>query len=177
MPARLSGFHPQDEPVFDPRKLLTRSVLGEILRVSREQCVRIGGNEIHFAANLFRLSRRESAESKVRMQTARDALKQLLIRLPRAGVDQLFIRAEAYGTAFTLDVAGQEYLITAKHLIQPGGDRQPLQVQHNSQWNNYTATVVGRARGEIDIAVLKLDVRFTPNSAARSASISRCPGT
>ena len=72
-----------------------------------------------------------------------------------------FIRAAQYGTAFTLDVNGEEYLITANHLLPEQGTDIDLQLFHNNRWLKSTAKVVGRGRGEVDIAVLKLDVRLT----------------
>lgn len=73
-----------------------------------------------------------------------------------------FIRAAQYGTAFTLEVNDEEFLITARHLIPSHGDKIELQIFHGNQWLNGKAIVVGRGHGEIDIAVLKIDIRLTP---------------
>jgi S1-C subfamily serine protease len=73
-----------------------------------------------------------------------------------------FIRAAAYGTAFAVDVGEAQYLVTARHLIPETGDEIDLQVLHNKQWLKSRVRVVGRGKGELDIAVLKAPNRFTP---------------
>lgn len=74
-----------------------------------------------------------------------------------------FIQAAQYGTAFTLEVNDEEYLITAKHLLPDQGDVIDLRLFYENRWLKGAARVVARGRGEIDIAVLKLDTRLTPN--------------
>lgn len=73
-----------------------------------------------------------------------------------------FIKAEQYGTAFTLDVDGVEYLVTAKHLLNASEREFELQIFHDKKWLRGRATVVGHARGEIDISVLRVDSQLTP---------------
>ena len=73
-----------------------------------------------------------------------------------------FIRSAEYGTAFTLDVDGSQYLITARHLLPANDPRIDLQIFHDKRWLHGSATVVGRGKGEIDIAVLRVDSRLTP---------------
>jgi len=73
-----------------------------------------------------------------------------------------FFRAAQYGTAFTLDVGDSEYLITAAHLLPESGDKIPIQIFFNNAWIQGSAVVVGRGRGEVDIAVLRLETRLTP---------------
>lgn len=75
-----------------------------------------------------------------------------------------FIRAAAYGTAFAIDVGGEQYLVTARHLIPDHGAEISLHVFHNKKWLKGQVQVVGRGRGELDIAVLKATNRFTPNT-------------
>ena len=71
-----------------------------------------------------------------------------------------FIRSAMYGTAFTLDVGGEEYLFTARHLLSAGSEL-PIQILRNRVWQPIDAKVVARGRGELDVAVLKLSVRLT----------------
>lgn len=73
-----------------------------------------------------------------------------------------FIRAAEYGTAFTLEVGGSQYLITASHLLGDCGDACDLQILHNKTWLRGTATVIGRGRGEVDVAVLQVQSPLTP---------------
>ncbi|MEO8339595.1 MAG: serine protease [Nitrospirota bacterium] len=73
-----------------------------------------------------------------------------------------FIRAAEYGTAFAVDVGESQYLVTARHLIPESGSEIELQVLHNGQWLKGQVRVVGRGRGDLDIAVLQASSRFTP---------------
>ena len=73
-----------------------------------------------------------------------------------------FIRAAEYGTAFAIDVGDSQYLVTARHLIPASGSEIELQVLHNRQWLKGQVRVVGRGKGELDIAVLKAPNRFAP---------------
>lgn len=72
-----------------------------------------------------------------------------------------FIRAAQYGTAFVLEVDGEQYLITAKHLLDETSDQFELQILYDKKWLRGNAKVVGRGRGEIDIAVLQVASRLT----------------
>lgn len=74
-----------------------------------------------------------------------------------------FIKAAQYGTAFTLDVEGVEYLVTAKHLLDASVRQFELQIFHDKKWLRGPATVVGHGKGEIDIAVLRVDSPLTPS--------------
>jgi len=73
-----------------------------------------------------------------------------------------FIKAKLYGTAFTIDWMGAEYLITAKHLLEPSSSNFELQIFHQKQWRNVQATVVGHGNGEVDISALRINGRLTP---------------
>ena len=73
-----------------------------------------------------------------------------------------FIKAAQYGTAFTMNVDDIEYLVTAKHLLNASEREFELQIFHDKKWLRGIATVVGHARGEIDISVLRVDSRLTP---------------
>jgi hypothetical protein len=66
-----------------------------------------------------------------------------------------FIRGSEYGTAFTIEVNGEEFLITASHLLSPGGS-QNIRVFHANKWHDFDCSLVGAGVGEIDIAVLKM---------------------
>lgn len=83
-----------------------------------------------------------------------------------------FIKALAYGTAFTIEVSGNEYLITARHLLPPEGDEIDIQLFRNQKWETLTAAVVGRCRGEVDIAVLRVIPRLTSPEFTVTASMA-----
>jgi hypothetical protein len=72
-----------------------------------------------------------------------------------------FIKALEYGTAFTVDVAGKEFLVTARHLLPASGDEVEIKLFHSKTWKTLSAKVVGRGRGEIDVAVLHLPAKLT----------------
>lgn len=77
-----------------------------------------------------------------------------------------FIKAEQYGTAFTLDINEQEYLITARHLlgegIVKGSDKKvSIRLFISKKWHEITAELIGHGNGEIDISVLKLPHRLS----------------
>ena len=73
-----------------------------------------------------------------------------------------FIKAEAYGTAFTLEIDGEEFLVTARHLLSQEHQEFQIQVFHDEKWQSLNAQVVGHGRGEIDISVLRLPQRLSP---------------
>lgn len=75
-----------------------------------------------------------------------------------------FIKAAQYGTAFAIDVGDTQYLVTANHLLPQAGTEIELQVLHEKRWLKVPVQVIGRGRGELDIAVLKSQTRFTPRT-------------
>ena len=66
----------------------------------------------------------------------------------------------AYGTAFSMDVDGEEFMVTAKHLL---GDTplESLKIMQHEAWHELQFEVIGRGKGEVDIAVLKVGSRLT----------------
>lgn len=72
-----------------------------------------------------------------------------------------FIKGEQYGTAFTIDVSGVEYLVTAKHLLDTTKTEPQVQIFRNKQWKPLKVSLVGFGKGEIDIAVLRTQERLT----------------
>lgn len=72
-----------------------------------------------------------------------------------------FLRAGQYGTAFTLDVDGDEFLITAAHLLESSSKTQVIHILRHGQWNRIDCELTAAGRGELDIAVLKLPTRLT----------------
>lgn len=66
-----------------------------------------------------------------------------------------FVRGDSYGTAFTGDVAGRQYLISASHLFP--ADPIEIQIYLDDRWQTVGVRVVGRSKGSSDIVVLALD--------------------
>ena len=66
------------------------------------------------------------------------------------------------GTAFTLDVAGKQYLITARHIVQELQDDENIEIFSNGSWAQLGVRLVGHGRGEADISVLATNEALTP---------------
>jgi hypothetical protein len=72
-----------------------------------------------------------------------------------------FIKAVQYGTAFTINFEGNEYLITAKHLIDATASSFNIQVFHNNAWTELCVSVLGHGNGDADISVLSVPSQLT----------------
>jgi hypothetical protein len=57
------------------------------------------------------------------------------------------------GTAFTIEVDGRQYVVTAKHVVKGMKDDDTIQIQKNDQWSPITVKVL-RCDDPVDIAVL-----------------------
>ncbi len=67
------------------------------------------------------------------------------------------------GTAFTLDVDGREYLITAKHMVAKLKNKDKLEISvRNGEWDPIDVTVYP-CKGDVDIAVLIPPRQLTVN--------------
>ena len=64
-----------------------------------------------------------------------------------------------YSTAFAIDHNGKQYLITAKHLIDPT-NQKTIRFFFNRKWTDFPATLLGIGSGEIDIAVFRMEENF-----------------
>ena len=65
------------------------------------------------------------------------------------------------GTAFSLDVQGRQYFITASHLLAPLQNQAPVELFHWGKWKPLDIVVVGVGPRKIDVAVLALKFRVT----------------
>jgi len=81
-----------------------------------------------------------------------------------------FIKAADYGTAFTIDVDDEEYLITARHLVDTSLKQFDIQIFINEVWRNIPVVVVGHCKGNVDISVLRPLERLTPNGLPLASS-------
>lgn len=68
---------------------------------------------------------------------------------------------EQQGTAFTMEVEGRQYLITAGHMVGSLQDSDSIQVLNNGQWLPVSVKIF-RCRAPIDIAVLVPFAQITP---------------
>jgi S1-C subfamily serine protease len=67
------------------------------------------------------------------------------------------------GTCFTIDVAGRQYIVTARHLVEGLDGRGEIHLFREKMWQTLPVTLVGRHSGEADIAVLAADRRLSPD--------------
>ena len=70
-----------------------------------------------------------------------------------------FIKALEYGTAFAIDYENKQYLITAKHLIDPS-NQTSIRFFFNKKWVEIPVTLLGLGAGEIDIAVFRAQAQL-----------------
>ena len=69
----------------------------------------------------------------------------------------------AAGTAFTVDHDGRRYFVTARHVVDGITSGDHLQVFNDGQWRDCPASVIGFGPGSVDVAVLALPVKLSPN--------------
>jgi len=68
----------------------------------------------------------------------------------------------ATGTAFTLDISGKQYLITARHVVSGLGSTGTIDFFSNNLWVPFDVHLVGHASGDTDISVLAAMRELTP---------------
>lgn len=68
---------------------------------------------------------------------------------------------KSMATAFTMDVDGRRYVITAKHFAEELEER--VMVQFQNSWREIGMTVVGHGQGAVDISVLALHEAIGPD--------------
>ncbi len=66
------------------------------------------------------------------------------------------------GSAFSLDHAGKQYLVTARHLVASAGNVDRVDIYHEQQWKELHVKVVGLGSDGIDIAVFSPEVQLSP---------------
>jgi len=69
---------------------------------------------------------------------------------------------EATATAFTIDVDGREYLVTAKHVVKGLRSRDKIDIFMNNQWSSLEVSIL-RCDDPVDIAVLIPPHQLTVN--------------
>ena len=68
------------------------------------------------------------------------------------------------GTAFTIDHASKQYLVTARHVVKGIESGNVIKLFHEGKWKDLTVNVVGIGKGEyIDVAVLACSMRLSPS--------------
>lgn len=82
----------------------------------------------------------------------------------------LFIRAAEYGSAVVITLNGIEFVVTAKHLL-PSDTTTLIKIRSNGTWFDYRTKEIGRAPGEVDIAVLQIDERLVDDDLSAEADM------
>jgi hypothetical protein len=76
------------------------------------------------------------------------------------------------GTAFTMDIDGRQYLITAKHVVEGMTGRNAISLRENGSWTRIDVTVFPCA-DPVDIAILVPPRILTVSYPLESAALSR----
>ena len=84
------------------------------------------------------------------------------------------MKAGQYGTAFTLDIDGNEFLITAAHLLEQQSGPQVLKILRSSIWHDVSCSIVAVGKGSLDIAVLRAPMRLTDPGFTVEAQFGNC---
>ena len=67
------------------------------------------------------------------------------------------------GTAFVIDRASKQYLVTARHVVKGIESGKAIKLLHERKWKNLTVDVVGIGKSEIDVAVLACSIPLSPS--------------
>jgi hypothetical protein len=78
------------------------------------------------------------------------------------------------GSAFTIEVDGKQYLITARHLLKDFGNEGEIELWLEEKWSKMRARAIYPSKGEVDIAALDLGrpVTITFPLAASSGGLT-----
>lgn len=100
--------------------------------------------------------------------TSNVLLRTLLIAVPGAGA----AASVPTGTAFTIDVGGREYLITAKHVVSTLNDGAEgiIAIKTKAGWSREKVTVF-KCRDPVDIAVLIPPTQLTIDFPLEASSV------
>jgi S1-C subfamily serine protease len=73
-----------------------------------------------------------------------------------------FIKAQLYGTAFTLDKEGKQYLVTARHVFGDDKTRSAIEILYKEKWETLSVKIIELGVGDADIAVLVPSIKLSP---------------
>ena len=76
----------------------------------------------------------------------------------------------AIGTAFTVDVDGRQYLVTAQHIVPSINQQASIDVFSNNEWVSIPVQLVGHGSDTIDLSVFAPGVMLTPPGLPIQAS-------
>lgn len=70
---------------------------------------------------------------------------------------------ESTGSAFTIEVDGRQYLITARHLLRGFGSEGEVELWMEGRWSRFGARAIYPSRESVDVAALDLGRPVTVN--------------
>lgn len=70
---------------------------------------------------------------------------------------------DSVGTAFTIDHAERQYIVTARHVVDGTASASAVSVRHERRWLELPVTVVGMGDRDADVAVLAHPTPVTPS--------------
>ena len=73
-----------------------------------------------------------------------------------------FSFGEEQGTCFTIDYDNRQYIVTARHLVDPITDSATIRIKHEKIWKDCPVNLVGHGEGEVDISVLAAGLQISP---------------
>ena len=73
-----------------------------------------------------------------------------------------FSFGEDQGTCFTIDYDNRQYMVTARHLVEPITDSATIRIKHEKIWKDCPVNLVGHGEGEVDISVLAAGIQISP---------------
>ena len=77
---------------------------------------------------------------------------------------------DSEGTGFTVEVAGKEYLVTAKHVVAALDGKETISIFSNGDWSHLEVILVGHSPEDADISVLAAARILTPQGLPMEAS-------
>ena len=66
------------------------------------------------------------------------------------------------GTAFAIDQASRQYLLTARHVVDGIESGNVIKLRHEGEWKDLAVQVVGIGKGEADVAILACSILLAP---------------
>jgi len=73
-----------------------------------------------------------------------------------------FTFGKEQGTCFTIDRDNRQYIVTARHLVEPLTDSATIRIKHEQIWKDCSVNLVGHGEGEVDISVLAAGIQISP---------------
>ena len=70
---------------------------------------------------------------------------------------------ESIGTAFAIDHASKQYLVTAYHVVKGIEPGDAIEIRYQRKWESLPVSIVGIEKGGIDVAVFACQVRLAPS--------------